>query len=142
MGVIKKVVKWAGISLGAFLALGFVLTLTEGTPAPESAASASPTAAPAASSPSQDSDAVLQAEIDAVQEENGFYPGPAKEKYYEAIALAYIQEDCEQLANIQDLWENPPPEIQALLDDMPEGAQADLVANALRARLLLECADI
>lgn len=134
--MVKKILKWTLIGFGAFMALGFVLTLTQGDTEPT--ASTTPAAAESPS-PTEDAAAALQAEVDAAQEEYGFYPGPAKEKYYEAIALAFIQEDCDQLANIQDLWENPPPEIQALLDDMPDDAQTDLVANALRARMLLEC---
>lgn len=127
--------------------LGFILTLTDSGES-EPAASSSPEIAAASSpspdeSPTSDADDPRKAQVDAAQEEYGFYPGPAEERYYEAIAFAFIQEDCDSLAAIQDYWENPSTSgSQPTLDQMNDGAQEDLVANALRARLLLNCSGI
>lgn len=99
---------------------------------------AAPSPAPTAPAPSPSPSMTWQDVIDEVQDDYGFY-GEARDSYFEAIAVAFIDESCQRLDQIIDLWEDPPSYASRYVRTLPDDQRLELIGAALRGKLLLGC---
>ena len=97
-------------------------------------AAPSPTPPPPSPTPTM----TWQDVIDEVQDDYGFY-GQAKDRYFEAIAVAFIDESCQRLDTIIDLWMDPPNYSSRYVRELPDDQRLELIGAAERGKMLLGC---